>query len=56
MKVRIPWWLPVAIGLICVAAGFPAEGLLGIALAVIGVALVWLGYAKQRRVTEEGDS
>ena len=52
---RIPWWLATWLGVACVIASFPVDKLPGIALAVVGASLVWIGYGKRRRDLEEGE-
>jgi hypothetical protein len=42
------------IGLICIAIGFPADGLIGGFFSLSGIALVWIGWAKERRDREGG--
>lgn len=36
-------------GLACIAAGVPTEGLVGLGLSILGVLLMWAGFARTIR-------
>lgn len=42
-----------AVAAVCIVAAWPADGLLGVALAVVGIACLWTAWA---RVVRKGQS
>lgn len=51
--IRTPYWFPWVMGLIAIIVSIPIDGLAGAGLALLGIVLILIGYAKSRRDREE---